>query len=167
MTERLHPKKVGAAQARVGAREDVGGLQQGTGEAGWRRKAPFDQGGFSSQGSIAGTFFYAQNILGSCTVSLALGPVSLSPFLKNQLTSKCPWLTWEWDHFLICSLLSRQVGRAPIGSPSICFQNPATSHHLQSCPLSPPSTTILHPAIVSIASKLVSLFLPLNLPVHS
>ena len=52
-----------------------------------------------------------QNILGSCTVSLALGPVSLSPFLKNQLTSKCPWLTWEWDHFLICSLLGRQVGR--------------------------------------------------------
>lgn len=34
MTERLHPKKVGAAQARVGAWEDVGGLQQGTGEAG-------------------------------------------------------------------------------------------------------------------------------------
>ena len=35
------------------------------------------------------------NVLGSCTVSLALGPVSLSPFLKNHLTSKCPWLSWE------------------------------------------------------------------------
>jgi len=63
VTERLHPKKVGAAQARVGAREDVGGLQQGTGEAGWRRKAPFGQGGFSSQGSIAGTFFYGDVVL--------------------------------------------------------------------------------------------------------
>lgn len=63
MTERLHPKKVGAAQARVEAWEDVGGLQQGTGEAGWRRKAPFGQGGLSSQGSVAGTFFYGDVVL--------------------------------------------------------------------------------------------------------
>ena len=69
-----------------------------------------------------------QNVLGSCTVSLALGPVSLSPFLKNQLIGKCPWLTWEWDHFLICSpsdmipacLVGRWGGRPRRKEPLSC-----------------------------------------------
>lgn len=47
----------------MGAQEDVGGLQQGTGEAGWRRKAPSWPRRALLSGSIAGIFFSGDVVL--------------------------------------------------------------------------------------------------------
>ena len=88
-----------------------------------------------------------QNILESCTVSLALGPVSLSPFLKNQLTSKCPWLTWEWDHFFTCSpcdvILACLVGK---WGGRLRRKGPLSCGHLEPNPVGSPGNKGRHTA---------------------